>query len=165
MRRQKDPLPIFAIVNPNKPWVSEEIDKLIAEWQDWSEYCQKLQGSSDYDPQTCSEAIKDGRENIHKHEILREKTLVFMRNHFSGAQFVLEKWPDHPHESVTSRLCKRAPIWVQRLEILKASMDYVQVPDGYWAGRGKEFLEALSKSTADKAVEVAASYLKNPLAK
>jgi hypothetical protein len=44
-------------------------------------------------------------------------------------------------------------------------MDYVLVPEGYWKEKGKEFLSVLSKSTAEGAVDVAASFLKNPLGK
>jgi len=47
--------------------------------------------------------------------------------------------------------------------MLKASMDYVLVPEGFWKGQAKEFLENLSKSTAENAIDVATSYLKNPM--
>lgn len=159
---KENPFPVFAITNPNKAWVSAEIDKLIGEWTEWYEYSKQLGESSDYDPRTCTEAIKDGWENRHKHEILREKTLVFMRNHFSGAEFVLANWKPHPHEDVTSRLSWIIPGWIHRLEILKASMEYVQVPEGYWKNKGKEFIDALTQASAEKAPEIAASWLKNP---
>ena len=42
-------------------------------------------------------------------------------------------------------------------------MDYVRVPDGFWKERGKEIVEVISRSGAEKAVDLAASYLKNPL--
>ncbi|WP_299146014.1 hypothetical protein [uncultured Tateyamaria sp.] len=154
-----------AITNPNKAWVSSEVDKLIAEWSEWANFCTMLAtepDSPDYNPQTCSEAIKDGRENLQKHKILREKTLVFLRNHFSGSEFILDGWYDHPYESVTSRLSDRAPYWLHRLEVLKASMGYFQLPDGFWQGQGKKFLEALSDATAEGAIDVAKSWLRNP---
>jgi len=88
--------------------VSKELDKLIQEWSEWNEPCQNLGESPDFNPDTCTEAIKYSYENIRKHEVLREKTLVFMRNHFTGADFVLEKWKPHPHEDVCSRL-KKSP--------------------------------------------------------
>jgi len=163
--KNKESFPVFAITNPNKAWVSQEIDNLLAEWNEWSEYSKNIIDSPDFNSQTCSEAIKDGFDNIRKHEILREKTLVFMRNHFSGSEFVLEKWPRHPHEDVTSRIKTKCPSWIHWLEILKASMNYVQVPDSYWKARGKEFLDSLSKATAENAIEIAASYLKNPMEK
>lgn len=166
MRRKKEPLPVFAITNPNKAWVSSEIDRLIEKWEDWTVFCQSLADgpdSQDYDPSTCAEAIKDGYANREKHEILREATLVFLRNHFSGAEFILSKWPTHPHEDTTGRLNRNAASWVHRLKILKASMEYVQVPDGFWQGQAKQFLEKLSASTADGAIDVAKSYLMNPL--
>ena len=163
--RGDTPFPVLSITNPNKAWVCEEIDKLIKEWSEWNEICQNLDDSPDFNQQTCAEAIKDGYENIRKHEILREKTLVFMRNHFDGSEFVLENWKPHPHEDNCSRLKNKVPYWIHRLEILKSSMNYVLVPDSYWKARGKGFLDALSKSTAEGAIDVAASYLKNPLGK
>jgi len=163
--RREEPFPKLLMQNPNRAWVSKEIDCLIKEWSEWNTKVQMLcsgEDSNDFDPKTCSEAIKDGWENIRKHEILREKTLVFLRNHFSGTEFILAKCPSHPHEDVTSRLCKKVPQWLHRLEMLKATMDYVIMPDGFWQGQSKKFLEAISKSTAEGAVEVAKSYLKNP---
>jgi hypothetical protein len=164
MMRSEESFPPLTIANPNKAWVSAEIDNLIREWETWNDHCQNIEDSSDYNPQTSSDAIKDGWENIHKHEILREKTLVFMRNHFSGAEFVLAKWKTHPHEDVCSRLKSKVPVWIHRLEMLKASMGYALVPDGFWKSQGKKLLESLSKTTAEKAIDVAASYLRNPLA-
>ncbi|PAR34067.1 hypothetical protein CGT98_18605 [Vibrio metoecus] len=161
--RERKPFQPLSITNPNKAWVNEQLDLLIDEWQLWNEYCASIEDSSDYNPKTCSEAIKDGFANIQKHEVLREKTLVFLRNHFVGAEFILNSWDTHPHEDVCSRLNKKVPMWLHRLEMLKASMGYVLVPDSYWKERGKEFLTVLSKSTAENAVDVAASYLKNPL--
>lgn len=42
-------------------------------------------------------------------------------------------------------------------------MDYVLVPESYWKGQGKKFLGNLSQATAENAIDVAASYLKNPM--
>lgn len=163
--RDNKPFPVLSITNPNKVWVCEQIDGLIKEWSEWNVFCQEIEDSHDYDPKTCSEAIKDGYDNIRKHEVLREKTLVFLRNHFAGYEFVLNNWKPHPHENVCSRLTKKAPYWIHRLEIIKASMNYVLVPESYWKEQGKVFLNTLSKSTAESAVDVAASFLKSPLGK
>ncbi len=108
----------FEVLNPNKAWCAKEVDRLLDEWRSWREVVENLGDSPDYDPKTSGEALKDGWDNLRKHEILREKTLVFLRNHFRGAEFVLGKWPSHPHEDVTSRLRTRVPGWVHRLEIL-----------------------------------------------
>ncbi|MBD9481829.1 hypothetical protein IB229_02515 [Pseudomonas sp. PDM14] len=164
MREEKS-FPALSITNPNKAWVFEQIDALTKEWVEWNAFCQNIEDSPDFNPKTCSEAIKDGYENIRKHEILREKTLVLLRNHFSGAEFVLNNWKPHPHEDNCSRLKDKVPYWIHRLEIIKASMNYVIVPESYWKEQGKEFLKVLSKSTAESAVDVAASFLKNPLGK
>jgi hypothetical protein len=110
--------------NPDEVWAVKALGNLTEEWQQWYAYVQNLKDHADYDPNTCTEAVKDGWENIRKHEILREKTLVFLRNNFSGYEFLFENWPRHPHEDVTSRLRRKVPTWLHRLEILRASIDY-----------------------------------------
>ncbi len=75
--REKKSFPTLSITNPNKIWVCEQLDSLIQEWKCWNEYCTDLEDSSDYNPGPCSEAIKDGYENIHKHEILLENISFF----------------------------------------------------------------------------------------
>jgi hypothetical protein len=153
----------FTIVNPNKAWCVKEVDKLLYEWRSGNQVVQNLADSPDFNPSTCSEAIKDGRDNLKKHEILREKTLVFLRNNFTGYEFILEKWSTHPHEDVTSRLRRRVPEWVHRLEMLQAALEYARVPDGFWKEKGKELVSAIAKKAPEKAAEIAAAYLKNPM--
>ncbi|MDX8396648.1 MAG: hypothetical protein R8K22_09560, partial [Mariprofundaceae bacterium] len=60
--------PVLSITNPNKAWVCEQIDSLIKEWSEWNKFCQSIEDSPDFDPQTCSDAIKDGFENIKTEE-------------------------------------------------------------------------------------------------
>jgi len=147
---------------PNKAWVVKEFDKLLDEWRAWNKSVKSLGDSPDYNPQTCSESIRDGWDNIHKHEILREKTLVFLRNYFIGSGFIFQQWPSHPHENVTSRLRDKVPNWLHRLEILEASIGYARVPEGFWKEKGKELATAIAKAP-EKAAEVAATYLRNPM--
>lgn len=163
MPKQIEQFAPLAIVTANKSWVVKELDLLLEEWRRWDSVVQNLGDSSDFDPQTCTEALKDGRDNLRKHDILREKTLVFLRNHFSGAEFIFENWPPHPHEDNTSRLRRRVPNWIHRLQILEASVAYARVPDGFWKEKGKELVTVLSTTAPEKAIDVAASYLKNPL--
>ena len=80
-----------SLSNPNTAWAIKEIEHLIEEWQQWSTAVHNLEDHADYDPNTCTEAVKDGWENIRKHEVIREKTLVFLRNNFRGYDF-----PDSP---------------------------------------------------------------------
>jgi hypothetical protein len=39
----------------------------------------------------------------------------------------------------------------------------VQVPEGFWKLRAKDFLDTLSNHAAESAVDIAVSFLKNPL--
>jgi hypothetical protein len=164
MRKQKKEIAPLSFSNPNTAWVIEEFEKLLNEWSEWNDYAQELpnmKDNADFNPNTCAESIKDGRSNLNKHEILREKTLVFLRNNFIGYEFILAKWDSHPHESITCRLCNRVPHWIQKLEMLKASLSYARVPDGFWKEKGKKLAEVMLNSP-EKAAEIAASWLKNP---
>ena len=163
MPREFKERPIFAIANPNKGWVVAELDKLRKEWADWLAVARELPVSPDYDPNVGSEAVMDGFDNLRKQDTLREKTLVFIGNNFSGYAFLFENWPSHPHEDVTSRLANRIPSWMHRLETLAASIEYARVPDSYWKEKGKELVDQVVKTTPKKAIDIAASYLKNPM--
>jgi hypothetical protein len=156
------PREILTLVNPNKGWVVNELDGLLREWCEWLAVAQNLPDSPDYNPNTCTEAIKDGFTNRRKHEVLREKTLVFIGNHFSGYAFLFENWPSHPHEDNTSRLTEIIPGWIHRLETLSACIEYARVTDGFWMSKGKQLVDEIIKTTPEKGAEIAASWLKNP---
>jgi hypothetical protein len=158
------PREVFAISNPNKAWVVNELDKLRREWSDWLEVAKGLGDSPDFNPNTCTEAIKDGWDNIRKHDVLKERTLVFIGNNFTGYGFVFANWPTPPHEDVTSRIRKRVPGWMHRLEVLSSCIEYARVPDGFWMSKGKQLVDEVIKATPEKAIAIAASYLKNPMA-
>src|SRR5258708_6577758 len=107
MPRNMEPREILVITNPNKGLVVDQFDALVAEWQAWLTVATKLvdgPDSPDFNYSTCTEAIKDGFNNRRKHELLREKTLVYIGNNFSGYGFLFANWPTPPHESNTSRL-------------------------------------------------------------
>jgi hypothetical protein len=72
--------------------------------------------------------------------------------------------PYYPHEDVTSRLPRKIDTWRRRLEKLSACAEYARVPEGFWKSKGKQLVDKLATTTPEKAIEVAASYLKNPLA-
>lgn len=122
--KKMEPREVLMLTNPNRGWVVNELDKLLGEWRNWLEIARLLPDSPDYDRQTCSEAIKDGFANRRKHEILREKTLVFIGNNFSGYAFLFENWPPYPHESNMHRLVDIVPGWIHRLETLSACIEY-----------------------------------------
>lgn len=158
-----EPREVLAIANSNKAWVVSELEKLRKEWSDWMVVAENLPDSPDYDANTCTVAIKDGFANRRKHDVLREKTLVFIANNFAGYGFLFENWPSYPHEDNTSRLADIVPGWMHRLEVLGACIEYARVPDGFWKEKGKELVSVIAKTAPEKAAEVAASYLKNPL--
>lgn len=50
----------FEVVNPNKAWCVKEVDRLLDEWRSWDAVVQYIEDSTEFDPNTCSEAMKDG---------------------------------------------------------------------------------------------------------
>lgn len=148
------------ITNPNSGRVVEQLNDLLNQWRAWLVEAKELPDSPDYDPQTCAEVIKDGWDNIHKHERIREKTLVFLSNNFAGYEFLLSNWPNHPHESNLDRKRKVIPTWIHRLETLADCVEYAKVPDGYWKARGKQVVEAIAGKGPEKAADIIATVLK-----
>jgi hypothetical protein len=99
-----EPRELLVVTNPNKAWVVNKLDALLTEWEQWLETVQHLPDSPDYNKWGGTEAIKDGFANRRLHDVLRDKTLVFIGNHFSGYGFLFEYWPSFPHENNTVRL-------------------------------------------------------------
>jgi hypothetical protein len=160
-----EPREIFAVTSPNTGLVVDQLDRLLADWRAWLEVAKTLADgpdSPDYSPNTCTDAVKDGFDNRRKHEVLREKTLVFIGNNFSGYGFLFANWPTPPHESNTVRLIRIIPSWINRLETLSTCIEYARVTDGFWKSKGKELVGKVIAATPEKAAEIAASYLKNP---
>jgi hypothetical protein len=153
---------ILVITTSNRAWVVNELDQLRKQWSEWLQVAMSLPDSPEYDRNTCAEVIKDGRDNIKKHAVLREKTLTFIANNFEGYEFLFFNWPSHPHEDNLSRLVKVIPGWIHRLEMLAESIEYARVPDTFWKSKGKQLVEKVVSVSPDKAAEIAASWLKNP---
>lgn len=119
---------VFVIKTGGKLQARNNVEQLINEWNAWLDEVKELPVSPDYTPENCTEAVKDGWSYIRRHEALREKTLVYLRNTFSGFEFILQKWPSHPHEDhAYSRLVKRVPIWISRLEMLNEALEYALI--------------------------------------
>lgn len=158
---RREPL---TITNPSKAWVVAQLDRLLKEWESWRQESETWGVSPDYRPNSCAEAIKDGFENRRRHEVLREKTMVFISNNFSGYEFLFANWPSHPHEDNLSRIRDIAPGWQHRLNTLAACVEYARVTDGFWKEKGKQLADTIIKVGADKGGDIAASWLKNPTA-
>jgi hypothetical protein len=163
--RTMEPREPLVITNPNKGLVVNQLDRLLVEWKTWLAFAQKLSEEPDspyYDPGTCTEVIKDGFDNRRKHQILRDKTLVFIGNNLSGYGFLFDNWPTPPHEANIVRLVKIIPSWIHRLETLSACIEYARVTEGFWKSKGKELVDKVIATTPEKAAAIAESYLRNP---
>jgi hypothetical protein len=68
-----------------------------------------------------------------------------------------------PHENNIGRLRDVVPDWLRRLKTLSECIEYARVTDGFWKEKGKQLTDAIIKAAPDKAAEIAAAYLKNPM--
>ncbi|MEK8035000.1 hypothetical protein AACH06_29645 [Ideonella sp. DXS29W] len=148
------------IVNPNHAWVMAEFELLYAEWKEWELSVAQIVDQP-YDTSSQAEVYADGEDNMHKHAVLQAKTLTFLNNNIKGHGFI-EGFDGKAIDRRDLRLKIRVKHRLQQLEMLRASLKYAKVPEAYWKQKGKELLESVAKKTGDSAIEVAASYLKNP---
>jgi hypothetical protein len=150
------------ITNPNRAWVVSEFEKLYAEWVSWlAEVAQIV--DQPYDRNTRSEVFADGEDNMRKHDVLQAKTLTFLNNNIKGHGFI-EGFDGTHIDRTDLRLRIRVKHRMHQLDMLRASLEYAKVPEAFWKQKGKELVEILLKKSGDAAVDVAASYLKNPMA-
>lgn len=150
------------ITNPNRAWVVSEFEKLYAEWVSWQAEVAQIVDQP-YDRNTRSEVFDDGEDNMRKHDVLQAKTLTFLNNNIKGHGFI--DGFDGTHIDRTDlRLRIRVKHRMHQLDMLRASLEYAKVPEAFWKQKGKELVEILLKKSGDAAVDVAASYLKNPMA-
>ena len=161
MARAKKQPENLAIKNPNSAWVAKELEALYEEWVAWGEYVKTIQDHP-IDQNRESEVLKDGRENLNKHDILREKTLAFLNNNIQGHNFIRSNEEHNPQEYSGFRLNIRISQRIHELDILRASLKYAIVPDSYWEEQGKKLVERIRHLAPEAAVKFAASWLKNP---
>jgi len=150
----------LSIKNPNKGWVVKELNKLIEEWVAWRKEVEQIEDHP-YDPQTQTEVLADGEDNMQKHEILQAKTLTFLNNNIDGHGFI-NGFEGRGCDRTDLRLKHRVKHRLQQLKILQASLQYAGVPESFWKKKGNELVEKIANLPADVAAQVASEWLKNP---
>jgi hypothetical protein len=107
---------------------------------------------------THSEVYADGEDNIKKHRILQEKTLVFMENNIAGHGFIRGR-DGTKIDRNDLRLKIRVKHRVDDLDELRACLPYAKVPEGHWKAKAKEMLDRTIGKAPDLATDIAAKYL------
>ena len=148
------------IINPNRDWVLAELERLHTEWKAWETSVSQIIDQP-YDQNTHSEVFADGEDNMRRHIILQARTLTFLNNNVRGHGFIDGFEGDHI-DRTDLRLAVRVKHRMLAIDVLQASLPYAKVPEGFWKQRGKELIETLSKKSGEAAVDIVASYLKNP---
>jgi hypothetical protein len=148
-------------LNPNRPWVMKELDKLYKDWLIWEREVSEIVDQP-YDRKTQSNVFADGEEMMQKHEILQAKTLTFLNNNIKGHGFI-KGFDGKRCDRVDLRLKYRVKHRIQALRILIASLEYARVPESYWKQKGKELIDKIIDKAPDAAIDIATNYLKNPM--
>jgi hypothetical protein len=149
------------ITNPNRAWVVAELEQLHFEWLAWQREVEKIVDQP-YDRRTQSEVFADGEAMMRRHDVLQAKTLTFLNNNVRGHGFI-RGFDGRGIDRTDLRLRVRVTHRLHQLDMLQASLQYAKVPESFWKQKAKELLDSVAKKTGDAAIDVAASYLKNPL--
>jgi hypothetical protein len=149
----------LAFINPNKRWVVKELDALIEEWHAWQAEVLEIPvpARDRYNPRP-EDIFADGEENMHKHDILQEKTLVFLDDNIDGHGFIYGRDGTRIDRN-DLRLDIRVKHRIHDLDILRACLVYAKVPDSYWKATAKEMLEKIAGKGPEIAIDIAAKYL------
>ena len=128
MGAQKHP---FCLKTPHKRRVIKELDSFIENWRAWQKEVAKLGADPEnsFNPSPGRPQL-DGEENIKKHNILQEKTLVFLDENVEGHGFIYGR--DRKHIDRTDlRLNIRVKHRLNNLDELRARIEYAEVPSGW----------------------------------
>jgi len=149
------------VINPRKQWVKDEINRLIREWEDWQKHVSSITDHS-YDDQTQLDVFADGVENMERHSILQMKTVTFLESNIEGHWFINGRDGNSCDRS-DLRLSYRVAHRLRELREIEASLEYALLTDSYWKQKAKEMIEKITDKTPEAALDIATSYLKNPL--
>jgi hypothetical protein len=149
------------ITNPRPDWVRKELAKLLEEWEAWAKEVDLIQDHPIPDGYA-SEVFKDGKQNMLKHDVLQEKTRVFLDNNIEGHNFI-RGFEGNRIDRTDLRLKIRVEHRLADLHTLNGALQYALVPDGFWKEQAKELLDRIKQKAPDAAIDILASYLKNPM--
>jgi hypothetical protein len=149
----------LVLANPNKKCVVKELDALIGEWRAWQEDVRRIPvpPRNPYYPRP-DDVLADGEENIQKHSVLQEKTLVFLDNNIEGHGFIYGR-DGTKIDRTDLRLDVGVKHRVNDLEVLRTCIQYAKVPETYWKATAKEMLEKVAGKGPELATDIAAKYL------
>ncbi len=150
------------LINPRKQWVKDEISKLIHDWEDWQKYVSSIKDHP-YNAQTQLDVFADGVEVMEKHSILQMKTITFLDNNTEGHWFINGR-DGNGCDRTDLRHSHRVAHRLRELREIEASLEYALLTDSYWKQKAKEMIDKIADKTPEAALDIATSYLKNPLA-
>jgi hypothetical protein len=156
-----DQIEKLEINNPNRAWVISELNKLHTEWLVWQKQVSEIKDQP-YDRNTHAEVYADGEGMMKMHDVLQAKTLTFLNNNIKGHGFI-RGFDGRGCDRTDLRLAIRVRHRIHSLEMLRASLPYALVPEGFWSQQAKKFVDQVRDKTGGALVDLATSWLKNPM--
>jgi len=149
----------LSFIKPDTARVFKQLDDLLGEWRAWQKDVDKLPEHPDnrLDPKPFN-ILADGEDNIKKHRILQERTLVFLENNIAGHGFICGR-DGSKIDRIDLPLKIRVKHRMDDLDELRACLQYANVPETYWKAKAKEMLAKTVGKAPDIAIEIAAKYL------
>lgn len=159
MERDHPQREALAFLKSNTARVIKQLDALIGEWRSWEKEVDNLPKHpvNRLDPKPFN-ILADGEENIKKHRILQEKTLVFLENNITGHGFICGR-DGSKIDRTDLPLQFRVKHRMDDLDELRACLQYANVPETYWKAKAKEMLAKTVGKAPDVATDIAAKYL------
>jgi hypothetical protein len=115
----------LAFTNPNnKARVIKKLDALLGEWRSWEKEVAEIRDHP-YNRMIQTDVYADGEENIKKHRILQEKTLVFLENNISSHGFIRGR-DGTKIDRTDLRLNIRVKHRIDDLDELRACLQYAE---------------------------------------
>lgn len=115
------------LINPNRKWVTSELDKLRDEWVAWQKFVAEIVDYS-YDPRTHRDVYADGEGNMRHHDVLQCKTLTFLNTNIRDHGFIVG-FDGNGCDRTDLRLPFRVKHRLHALDALRASLQYAQAAD------------------------------------
>jgi hypothetical protein len=147
----------------NQAVIYQKLDALLAEWRDWLAELEEIPYPpvNPHNPVPFQSLFRDSQENLKRHRILQEKTIVFLDNNIDGHGFICSR-DGSKIDRQDLWLKDRARHRVDDLDELRACLAYANVPDGYWKATAKDALGKIKNMAPEAAVDFLAKVLQGP---
>ena len=141
----------LVLKTPKKKRIIKELDAFLSKWRSWERHVGQITDHP-YDRMTQSSVYVDGEENMKQHTILQERTLAFLNRNIVGHGFIYGQHGENV-DRTDLRLKVRVKHRLNDLDVLRARIDYAEVPKGW------EIMRKIFPSLGNKLIGIVPDFL------